>query len=1003
MTRNKNRARLFQILTVSAVTLIFPPWLASQAARGKPKPVAAEPQSNNEEYTAKIREYTTEKFFLTDLVDHLPSSGNVPSPDQVLGYVVGTPDRLTYTRDINRYLRELERATPRVKVLPIGLSDEGREMLAVLIADEGTMARLDRIREVNSKLADPRKIRDDAEAAALIAETKPIYWLSGSIHSPETGSPEMLMELAYRLAVEESPFVQNLRKNVIAMITPVSEVDGHDREVDVYRYKKENPKKQAPNLIYWGKYVAHDNNRDGLTLSLRLSQVMMSAFLQWHPVALHDLHESVPFLYASTGSGPYNSWLDPIVINEWQELAYYEVEEFSKRGVPGVWTQGFYDGWAPNYMFYIANGHNSIGRFYETFGGFGADTGERTVQRSQTSRQWYRPNPPLPRVKWSIRNNINLQESGVLMAMSYVAQNRDKFLQNFYLKGKRAVAKATTEGPAAYVLPAGEKRVFDAADLVNVLRRQGCEVHVATETIKTKEGEFAPGSFIVRMDQPYSRMADMLLDTQYFNTSDPRPYDDTGWTLGALKNVKTVRVKDTAILNGAMTPLSGDAKPRGSLTGNGEAAIAINHTADNNLVLLRYRLAGTRMLAAEEEFEAGGQKYVRGSFIVPLSGDARGKLFQAVEELGLRAFALGELPKVPTHELVAPRIAILHTWTNTQNEGWFRLAFDTLGIPYAYISDHDIRKTTDLKSKYDVIVFPPSGVSAQRVVNGIPVKGEPIPWRATTAYPNLTGPNGAQTDDVRGGMGLEGVLNLKRFVEEGGLFVPITSSGAIAIDYGLVEGLTIQDPKQLQARGSVLSSEIAEARSPVAYGFGDRLPLYFGGAPVFNISSGFGAFGGMGQQQAGRETGRGGPDDPDVPQARPIIEAPKREEGEDSIPAEYREAMRIMMPPEELRPRVILRWASEKELLISGMLGGGSELAGKPAIVDAPLGKGHILFFANNPFWRMETSGSYMLLFNAAMNCSNLTQWTREPLSKNSKQKEGSPPEKPGIRSQKPE
>ena len=94
---------------------------------------------------------------------------------------------------------------------------------------------------------------------------------------------------------------------------------------------------------------------------------------------LHDLHESVPFLYISTGSGPYNAWLDPIVVNEWQELAYNEVEEITKRGVPGVWTHGYYDGWAPNYMFFIANNHNAIGRFYETFGGGGADTADRTV------------------------------------------------------------------------------------------------------------------------------------------------------------------------------------------------------------------------------------------------------------------------------------------------------------------------------------------------------------------------------------------------------------------------------------------------------------------------------------------------------------------------------------------------------------------------------------------------------------------------------------------------
>jgi hypothetical protein len=973
------RRRLASGIAFLAVLLSFPLAAIPQSGKAKAaaKTAAPAPQALNEEYTAKIREYTTEKFFLTELVDHLPASDKVPSPDKVLGYVVGTPDKLTYSKDINRYMRELEKASPRVKVFSIGLSDEGREMLAVVVSDEANLARLERIKEVNARIADPRKLKDEAEAAALLAETKPIYWLSGSIHSPETGSPEMLMELAFRMAVEESPFIQNIRKNTITMITPISEVDGHDRQVDIYRYRKDNPKKQAPTLLYWGKYVAHDNNRDGMTLSLRLTQVMMKNFLEWHPTVLHDLHESVPFLYISTGSGPYNSWLDPIVLNEWQELAYHEVEEFAKRNVPGVWTQGFYDGWAPNYMFYIANGHNSIGRFYETFGGTGADTSDRTVPRAQTTRAWYRPNPPLPQVKWSIRNNINLQQSGVLMAMSYVANNRDKLLNNFYLKGKRSVAKATTEGPAAYVIPADEKRPFDAADLVNLLRRQGCEVHVASEAIKTKDGEFPAGSYVIRMDQPYSRMADMLLDTQYFNVNEPRPYDDTGWTLGAVKNVKTVRVKDTAILKGAMTLLTSEAKPKGSLKGAGGVAVAINNTADTSLAVFRFRLPDVKMLAAEEAFEAATQKFARGSLIIPVSEGMRGKLGGTMEELGLTGYALNEMPKVATHPLAVPRIAILHTWTSTQNEGWYRLAFDTLGIPYAYISDHDIRNSADLKSKYDVIVFPPVGGAAQRLVNGIPMRGEPIPWKSTEKYPNLTGPNGAQTDDIRGGMGLEGIVNLKRFIEDGGLFVPIMGNCSIPIDYGLVEGLSVPEARQLQARGSVLNSEISDTRSPITYGYGDRLALYFSGAPLLNISTGMGGFGGgggfPGAQTGGRETGRGGVNDPDVPQARPLFTPPKKEEGESPIPSEFRESARLLMPPEELRPRVILRWAGEKDLLVSGMLGGGAELAGKPAVVDAPLGKGHILFFANNPFWRMETSGSYMLLFNAAMNFDNLT------------------------------
>src|ERR1043165_9910118 len=226
-------------------------------------------------YGTKIAEYTTEKYFMTELVDHLPLSDKVPSPEKILGYAVGTPNKLTYTKDLYRYYRELAKASPRVRVLIAPeKSEEGREQMLVLVSDEENLAKLDRYKEITAKLADPRKV-SDAEAQTLIAEAKPFYWASGSIHSPETGSPEMLMEMAYRLAVEDSPFIEDIRRNMIVMITPALEVDGRDFMVDLYNYRKANPNRPAPPLLYWGKYVAHDNNRDGLGLALALTRNQM--------------------------------------------------------------------------------------------------------------------------------------------------------------------------------------------------------------------------------------------------------------------------------------------------------------------------------------------------------------------------------------------------------------------------------------------------------------------------------------------------------------------------------------------------------------------------------------------------------------------------------------------------------------------------------------------------------------------------------------------------------
>ncbi len=943
-------------------------------------------QTIDEAYSARIKEYTTEPFFLTDLVDHLPASGRIPTPEKALGYVIGTPNKLTYTADIHRYMRELEKASPRVRVFSMGRSEEGRETILVAISDEANMKRLDRLREITARLADPRKT-PDAEAQRLLEEGLPIYWITGSIHSSECGSPEMLMELAYRLAVEETPFLQTIRKNTIVMITPVQEVDGHDRYVDIYNYKKANPGKAAPNLIYWGKYVAHDNNRDGMALSLELSKMMVRTFLEWHPQVLHDLHESQPFLYTSTGMGPYNAWLDPIVISEWQMLANHEVEEMAKRGVPGVWTHGFYDGWAANYMMYVAQGRNATGRFYETYGAAGADTLEREVPESATSRTWYRPNPPLAKVKWSIRNNINMQQSAVLLALNYFANNRRLFLENFYVKSKRSVAKATTEGPAAWVIPADDPRPAECAELVNLLRLHGVEMHRADGDIvltrkdgkEEKKDVYPRGSYVIRMDQPYSRQADMLLDAQYYSPRDTPPYDDTGWSLGPLRNVKTVRVTDGAILKAPMTLMTAAAKVDGRVTGAGSAAYLVPHNTDNTLATFRFRLKDVEMSAAEEPFKVLDREFGAGTFIIRSSGNQanlRTSLEEAAKELGLTVYAAAEIPEVPSHKLAAPRVALVHTWQSTQAEGWFRLALDALKIPYEYISDQVIGRTPDLRAKYDVILLGPVSGSSARIVAGIPMYGDPVPWKKSDLTPNL-GTSPDQTDDIRGGMGLEGLMNIRRFVDQGGLFITISGNAAIPIDFGLIDGVSIVPARDLQARGSVLNAVVADNASPITYGYANRLAVYFSQAPIFRVST-TGRMGGApeDEQPAARPSGRGTATDPDIPQARPYTPAPAKPElkpGEERpLTNEERESQRLFLFPKELKPRIVLRFAEEKELLVSGMLAGGRELANRPAVVDVPRGKGHIVLFANNPMWRQETQGSFFLIFNAMLNFDNL-------------------------------
>jgi hypothetical protein len=412
--------------------------------------------------------------FSTELVDYLPASATVPTPLKVLGYVPGTIGRLSKTADVNKYFRALAAASPRVKVFTAGTSDEGREMLVVAIGDEQTIASLDDYRAKLGRLSDTRGLGAE-ERTKLIHEAKPIYWLTGSIHSPETGSPEMLMELAYRLAVDESPHVQAIRHGVITLITPILETDGRDREVDAFTEARAlKIGAYGVPLIYWGKYTAHDNNRDAMVLSQRLTQTVAKTFLAWHPTIAHDLHESVPFLYTSTGTGPYNDEFDPILVDELHTLAYQEITELTRRGLPGVWTHGFYDGWAPNYtILSIASLHNSIGRFYETYTSRGADCHPVHLGSDAIDRRWDRGNPPVNGIKWCIRTNINYQQSGVLIALRYVADHKETFLENFAAKVERSIRRGQTTAPYAFVIPHDQRHLGEAAALVNLFRAQG--------------------------------------------------------------------------------------------------------------------------------------------------------------------------------------------------------------------------------------------------------------------------------------------------------------------------------------------------------------------------------------------------------------------------------------------------------------------------------------------------------------------------------------------------
>ena len=938
-------------------------------------------------YTDAIRKYTTDPKFSSHLVDYLPASKTVPTPAKVLGDVSGAPDTLPYAEDVYAYFRLLEKSSPRVKVVSIGRTEEGREMIAAAIADE-SLLKAQRENDARlAKLADPRTIGlDDKQAQPLIDASFPVYYITGTIHSPETGAPTALMELAYRLAVDDSPYIKYIRSHMIVLITPVVEVDGRDRMVDLYKWHKANPGKMYPRLTYWGHYVAHDNNRDAMGMTLALTNNVLSTYLGWHAQVLHDLHESVPFLYDNTvGDGPYNAWIDPTLADEWAELGWNNVAQMQTFGMPGVFTHGDFDTWSPGYLMFLAGLHNGISRLYETFGNGGADTVKRILTPEEYSRTWYRQNPPLPSVMWSQRDNNNYEESALLSTLSYFSHNTHHFVENYYLKSKRAVEKPALDGPAAYVLPADPAELNRQLQLLDVLKLQHVEISQLTAATTTailaaKRGDPATketipaGSFVIRLDQPYSRVADALLDKQYWAPDDPQkhPYDDTGWSFPQLFNVKTLRVTDAALLKAAMTPAD-----LGTITGNTTGAgtiYAINNTGQTSLLALLYGVKGAKFEVAEKIFDADGKHFAAGSLLI--SGAADPAMTPVLQKLKLDATRLAAEPSVATHTVTAPRIAFMHSWLGTQTEGWWRLAFDRLGIPFAYISTQTAGAETDLKAKYDVIIFAPVGrASTSDIINGLPMYGNAMPWQKTELTPNMGRLD--QTADTRPGLGYDGLDHLRSFVDKGGLLITCEDTAEFAIEAGLAPGVSIAPSADARVVGTVLSSVFVARNSPVAYGYGVNLPVMSANGMAFNISNTLGRNGGrmLMDPYAHRPTGRGGPDEADTPQGRTIAEPeilPKQQPWQARPLNEEQVRNNPLVIPEKLRPQVILRFNDQKSLLLSGLIDKGTSIAEHAIVVNAHLGSGNVLLFANNPVYRGETIGSYNLVFNAILNYDHL-------------------------------
>lgn len=885
------------------------------------------------ESTKAIRAATTEERFLTPLVSAIPDHPSIPSPRDFLGHIAGAPGEMENVDQIYGYYRAIAAATDRAKIVSLGKTTEGREMIALFISDADTLANLDDYVAKLNALSDPRKTSPE-EAAKIMAGAKPIYWITAGLHSTEFGPPEAALEMAYRLTAEERPIFKEIRKNVITMITPVFEVDGRNRSTEWFlKYGKgqknayDRPPTSPP---FWGHYTFHDNNRDGIGLTQPMTKNFLKGFLKYKPTLSLDLHESVPYLYVATGTGPYNPTISPTTVSEWASIANYEVSRLTGMGLPGVWTWGFYTGWFPGYMLWVTNNRNSNGRFYETFGNGGSETMRRDLSGSRyagdkvTDRTWYRPVPPDEQVVWSMRNNINYMSSGVYVSLEYAARNKSDLIENFYKKSQESIRKGTDEAPYAIVISKEQRDRGAARELVDLTLEQAIEVNVAQEDGEFGKLKISSGDAIIRLDQPYGPLAKDLFEKQDFpqNAQVP-PYDDVAWTLGLIRGVKTEMANDKKVLDLKMRPVTSGKEVYAQYKTASGRYYVIRNKGQEGLGELRFALPDAKMMVAAEDVKSGDKvQYPAGTIFIDSSTVDDTAFGKVLADTLLDTESASSLPKVKMIDADAPRIGLLHSWTSTQNAGWVRFTLDQSKVPYKIIEKSELRNG-GLRDKYDVIIAPHFGRSLKGLMTGIDKKWSPLAYETTPETPSFG--KIVSSPDITGGYGFEGLTSLKNFIDNGGTFIGFASGGTLVVDSGIVPDIGMSSPN-INTPGSVITMKIDDPTSPLAFGY-DRITYAFrGNTPLYRV----------GKDDTGLVVAQFGTKPLPV---RPWDKKEKAEKSDKPVP-----------------------------LVLSGaVLSGKSALDGAPALLSRSVGDGHVVLFGWNPMHRYLNHHDHAFVYNALM------------------------------------
>jgi len=836
-------------------------------------------------------------LIIASILAAVSAPAQAPTPVSVLGHSPGDDYYLANYEEEIHYFHELASHSDRVKMFTVGKSTEGRDIEIAVISSPQNLARLDEYKSIARKLAAAQGL-DDAQAKDLAHSSKVVVHIDGGLHSSEVAGGQHSIALAYKLAsAQGDPEVDAILDNVILVLWPTLNPDGQDMVVSWYRKNLGTRFEVSPMPWLFQDYVGHDNNRDGYMLNMKESQVVTKAEIEYSPVIFYCQHQTAPFparIWIPPFSDPISSNISPYVRSWFNVIGTNMTAYLDERQMPGAISESQFDNWYPGFVDYAGSFRNEISFFTETALYRYATPRFYTVDEFPKDMQDLKAltmyTTPWQGGWWRLKDAVDYMVAGSMSVLDTAARYRETLLYNRYQAARDNIKRFEQGPPFAYVIPSVQADAPEGQLLARIMQENGIEIQESQTGFRANDRDYPAGSWVILMNQPYTSMAKELFEVQRYpsalftESQKPvdLPYDVTGWTLPMQMGVRVDPVTDpiTDDQLAHLKPVSElDASPA-EVQGSGGTYI-VSHQSNASFRIINDVLAAGGSVGFAQDEVKTSQGMEKGAIVV--SGVSRASSGDLSKKYTVSIFGADKAPEhvIAVHKA---RVGLYRPWDPSIDEGWTRWILEQYGYAPISLYNADMR-SGQLRDRVDVLILP--DMRQQQLMEG---------YR-----------EGIVPGQYSGGLGEEGLDNLREFVRRGGTLIAFNQTAATLVPLlslpvtNVLEGVKSD---KFFCSGALLRVELGSGDRPVTWGLPGEPIVMFEQGPAFATQAGF-------------------------------------------------------------HGAVLARYPKDSNPLESGLLLHPEAIEDKIAALEVPYGSGRIFLFGFKPQWRAQSHGTYKFFMNA--------------------------------------